>query len=236
MPTITELFHDLAHGELSNTPYADDPDFGAIREKDKAKVVHAVNEGLTRLHTRFQLRTKSVIIEQREGITTYHLDSRFAESNWTPLAVGYPYIKDLSGERFVDDVLQILTVSGLDGKALPLNDLDNPRSVFTPTASTLQVPKPVWGEPLAIVYKAKHPVISASREGNEIFIHDSLMGALKSYVAFKLLSQMGSQEQRSMAGEYLSMYENICGEVTATDVINNTEVPTLTKFNKRGFV
>ena len=94
---LSDYFTELSYEELSNTAMAVDGT-GTIEEVHQPKVVRYLNEGLRRLHGRFPLIQKDVLIELRDHITNYHLIPRFAESNWVPEEVEFPYIKDLIQE------------------------------------------------------------------------------------------------------------------------------------------
>ena len=127
---IEDLFRNLSYGELSNLALSVEGS-GTIVESARPKIVTYANDALTRLHTRFPLRTKDVLIEMYAHITNYHLLPRFARST-SPQVEKYPYILDLPLEPFVDEVIQIESVFDTYGCNLPLNDGGNCHSVFTP--------------------------------------------------------------------------------------------------------
>ena len=55
------------------------------------------------------------------------------------------------------------------GQLMPLNDMNHPRSLFTPQVNlTLQVPHPNGGEPLVITYQAKHSNVTLDKMENAI--------------------------------------------------------------------
>ena len=95
---IEELFCRLANGTLQNTSLAtEDVD---IDEDGKSKVVIAINEALTRLHSRFILKESNVIVEMQEGRTNYPLLKKYAIQSYDPTEVPCPYIIDLNDEAF----------------------------------------------------------------------------------------------------------------------------------------
>ena len=200
---LSDYFTELSYGELSNTAMAVDGT-GTIEEVHQPKVVRYLNEGLRRLHGRFPLIQKDVLIELRDHITNYHLIPRFAESNWVPEEVEFPYIKDLIQEPFTGDVARILEVRNSFGHMLPLNDPENRMSVFTPQVDVLQVPRPITGVALSVMYQAYHPTISHHDLQAEIVLPDVLSSALCAYVAYNVFSHMNTQEATMKAQEHMA--------------------------------
>lgn len=232
---LSDYFTELSYGELSNTAMAVDGT-GTIEEVHQPKVVRYLNEGLRRLHGRFPLIQKDVLIELRDHITNYHLIPRFAESNWVPEEVEFPYIKDLIQEPFTGDVARILEVRNSFGHMLPLNDPENRMSVFTPQVDVLQVPRPITGVALSVMYQAYHPTISHHDLQAEIVLPNVLSSALCAYAAYNVFSHMNTQEATMKAQEHMAKYESICAEVEAQDLVNSSSSQTNSRFAKRGWV
>ena len=232
---LSDYFTELSYGELSNTAMAVDGT-GTIEEVHQPKVVRYLNEGLRRLHGRFPLIQKDVLIELRDHITNYHHIPRFAESNWVPEEVEFPYIKDLIQEPFTGDVARILEVRNSFGHMLPLNDPENRMSVFTPQVDVLQVPRPITGVALSVMYQAYHPTISHHDLQAEIVLPDVLSSALCAYAAYNVFSHMNTQEATMKAQEHMAKYESICAEVEAQDLVNSSSSHTNSRFAKRGWV
>ena len=232
---LSDFFTELSYGELSNTALAVDGT-GTIEEAHQPKVVRYINEGLKRLHGRFPLIQKDVLVELRSHITNYHLIPRFAESNWVPDEVEFPYIKDLIKEPFTGDVARILEVRNSLGHKLELNDPENAFSVFTPQVDVLQVPRPVTGVALSVLYQAYHPTIYHHDLEAEIVLPNVLSSALSAYVAYNVFSHMNTQEATSKAQEHMAKYESICVEVETQDLVNSSSSQTNSRFAKRGWV
>ncbi len=74
---LSDLFKDLAVGDLRNLSMAENK---TIREADHETVVLFINEGLTNIHSGFDVNLRDVLIETHKHITFYHLLKRFAES------------------------------------------------------------------------------------------------------------------------------------------------------------
>lgn len=232
---ITQLFTDLSHGELSNLAMSGEGS-GEIREKDRAKIISYTNEGLLRLYSRFVLKENDLVIELVDHITNYHLIPKFAESNFPEAGEDYPYIKDLHREKFEGDVIRIMAVYSNTQGQMPLNDDNAYFSLFTPQGNVLQFPNPVTGHALSIHYQAKHPPLSLDNMALEIQLQDTLQGALKAYIAYKVYSHMNMEGSVAAAQGHLGMYEAICQEVIDRDLVANSVSTTNTRFAKRGWI
>lgn len=231
---ITDLFTRLSYGELSNLAMSNEG-LGEIVELHQPKIVQFANSALLRLYSRFVLKEKDVIIEMSDAITTYHLDYDYALSNPTPPVGVTQYIIDSEAVPFTEDVVKILTVYDRLANKLELNDRDNENSVFTPTPTSLQVPEPVDGERLVLVYQAKHPPLVLA-DDTEIELPEVLLDAMTAYIAQLVYSGMNGQEHSAKAAEHLARYEAVCNEVTQFDTVNSSVSTTPHKFDERGFV
>lgn len=233
---VEELFSKLSYGELSNLNIGNDGR-GSIQDEAHPKLVGYADEGLLSLYGRFILRESDLIIETRKHITNYHLVEQYAESSNSNEP--YPYIKDLPGEPFKNDVIKILTVYDMHGNKLPLNDVDDRFSLFTPMPQTLQVPRPVEGAGYSIGYQARHlPLV---QEGDELLTQTInlpfvLERALQFYVAAKVYSHMNGQENQAKSAEHMQSYEQVCVEVQSNDLVSQSFSTSHSKLNDRGFV
>jgi hypothetical protein len=226
----------LANGRLSHTNLIEAVEGGFdVKSSFRIKVINAINEGLVRLYTRFILNEKDVVIMLRDHIVSYYLDSLYSETLYPQDGVEIPYILDLPGEVFTNDVIKILNVYDHYGQLLPLNDINNSKSLFSPKYNMLQVPKPVTGELINVTYQAKHIELSIDEPLEEIILNDSLMGALEAYVAYLIFSDINSDDAKIKSDKQFLLYNQICNEVRDTDVISNSVSTTKSKFNERGW-
>lgn len=233
---IESLFQRLSWGELSNLAVGIDGT-GGIREEKWPQIISFVNEGLLRLHSRFILKQKEVIIEQVGNLTRYVLDRKFAQT--TGANVTHRYIKDFPQDPYLNDAIKILAVYNDCGHQLPLNDAGNRYSLFTPSPLVLQVPHPRDGRPLSVVCQARHPELSTSGEdvlNQEIDLPSWFEGALQAFVAGKVFTAMMGQENQASGANYLATFEQICAEIGMTDMANETIHTTHSKLEQRGFV
>ena len=237
---IIDLFARLSYGELSNLSISGEGS-GTLVQAKHPQIIQYVNEGLLRLHSRFRLKESDLIIEQVDHITNYHLRIEFAESQ-NNCDVPFPYIKDLPDEPFTGDVIKILEVHDSLGRELVLNDKNDPCSLFLPQPDVLQVPNPIAGVALGIMYQARHPVLRTRPIREEditeqtITIPFYLEGALQAFVASQVYGHMNGQENIAKSQEYLAVSEAICLGVEQNDLANQSISTTNLKFHQRGFV
>lgn len=233
--TLLDLLRRLSYGELSNLAISGEGS-GNIKDESRAKLIAYANEGLTRIYSRFILSEKSVLVETVEGITNYHLKTRFAESSGSDEP--FQYIKDLFAEPFVEDVIRILDVYDSYGRKRVLNDDGDPDSLFTPRPDTLQVPHAKGGMALGIAYQARHPELFAEGHdvlGQYIDLPVFLEPALQQFVAHKVYSHMNGQDHVAKGIEYANAYEALCQEIESRDLTRSTWHTTHTKLEDRGF-
>jgi hypothetical protein len=232
---VTEFLARLSYGPLSNLAMSNDGD-GTIAVAKHPALIQHVNDGLLRLHTKFILIENEVILELREDVTSYVLD--VANSVSAGAAPPNDYIRDTLAAPFGNDLIKILAVYETGACQLPLNDATHDDSLYTPKFNVLQVPDPIAGAPLYLLYQAKHPVLASAGDGyltQTIELPDVLVEALEAFVASKVYQGMNGQEHAVKAAEHLTIYERICVDVTVKDLVNSSMSNTNTKFEQRGF-
>lgn len=232
---VSELFRSLSEGELSNLSISDEGS-GTIIESKRSKILGYADDGLRRLYARFPLKESNLLLLMHEHITHYHLLPRFAVNHVDQtMDEPYRYILDNPMAPFQGDVLKILTVFDSVGNRLPLNDEEHPASVFTPQKNLLQVPRPCEDELLSVHYQAMHVRLSGELDQN-IELPDVLEEALSAYIAYKVFSHMGGQENVAKAQEHLSMFESICTETQSLDSVGVSSSTSNTRFETGGWI
>lgn len=231
---VTQLLARLSYGPLSNLSISNDGN-GTIAAAKHPAIVDSLNEVLLDLYTRFDLFEKELIIEQIEGQTTYQLHSKYSIANPDADPLTVPFIADSVANPFTNDLVKILAVYLVNGILLPLNDDAHVDSVFTPRVDTLQVPNPLGGVPLYVIYQAKHPALSPTNLAGIIDVPAVMEKAVVSYVASRIYMHMNGQEHAAKAAEYMSLYEATCSDITKFDLVNSSASSVGTKFIQRGF-
>lgn len=232
---IEELFCRLAHGVLQNTSLVTED--GEIDEDKKSLVVVATNEALIRLHSRFILKEGSIIVEMQEGRTNYPLLRKYAVQSYKPEEVPCPYIMDLAGDPFDEDVIKVLKVYDNFGCQRALNDQDDCWSLFTPRPNMLQNPRPRHREAINVVYQQKHEAVTCDDQGTGIIdIPETLDSALDSYIAYRCFAGINTMEAKATAQDMLNHYESVCSEVVANDLVSTSTSNTNKRFKNHGWV
>ncbi|MEQ1950937.1 hypothetical protein [Mesorhizobium sp. CN2-181] len=233
---IADLFRRLSYGQLSNLSISNNGS-GEIVEAKHPQMIQYANEALLNLYTRFVLKEKNLLIQQVEGITSYHLERKFAETSGSDAP--HRYIKDLPDEPFMGDSIRILAVYDEFGRKMRLNDQEDPASLFTPSLNELQIPRPEHGRPLGITYQARHPELD-DRPGKiinqEIILPFIFEAPLQNFIGYLTYCHMNGQENIVKGQEYLGAYEAKCVEVEQRDLVNQTFHTSQDKLDDRGFV
>jgi hypothetical protein len=247
---LSTLFRQLSYGELSNLAISASGS-GTIITSKQPQLVHYINDALTAIYTRFVLSEEEVIIEQIEGRTLYPLLAKHSQTTGDADEDDL-FIVDNVEEPFLDNlVIRIKEVWGTletwnSEKHIhfPLNDSEARFSLFTPSPLVLQVPEPIGGEPLSVIYQGYHPRISEDLVGDPAAIDLDqvinlpyyLNNALQQLVASKVYSHMNGQENLLKGQEYLMAYESACSEIEQKDLANQTWHTSHIKLEQRGFV
>lgn len=233
----SELISNLMLGELKNTTLTSSDEgesFGKLKPIYRQTMVQYVNQGLNSLYSKFILSKKQVLLRMNPPIVTYYLRKQFARTDGTQ--VPYKYIDDTPLEPFQGDVVSILAVYNELGQEMPMNDIDNPFSIFTVEFDALQMPNVYEGNYYAVVYQARHPKIVLSEQAQHIHLPEFLMEALQCFVASKALSHMNGQEQTAKGQEYMAQYQMILAEVEAKDLVSTSLINNHHKLHLRGFI
>lgn len=232
MYTLSEMYKNLALSVLNNTGIVTDDKLD-VEDDKKAYILGFISKGLTRLHSRFVLRSNRLYIEMQEGRTNYPLRAAYAYSSHDPNKIRYPFIMDTSANPFMDDVIKIMSVYDNVGHVRTLNDKNDTHGLFTPRPDTLQCIRPRHREVLSVVYQAMHPKLTD--ENQEIDLPETLVPALEYWVAYNYYTGLNTAETTGKAAEYLQMYESICKEVEDLDLVNGSISTTNTVFELRGW-
>lgn len=233
--TLQECLDRLARGKLSNLAICEK---GNVKPQEIPRVIDAVNEALERLHTQLPIREKSVIVELYEGRTEYPLTSEHSVRNMKgDIYDEYDYyIMDTEANPFLDDILVIQEVWDDLDRERPLNDPVHPLSVFTPEHNFISVNFSPDVRVLNVIYRAKHISLTADNLPDKVDIPSNLYGALLSYVAYLIHSNMNTELAVQNSQKYLAEYQNIIQEVIQNGTIAPDKLANGIKFFKRGWV
>lgn len=237
---LKEIFDQLTYGELSQLSIGGG-EAGAIAPANYDRVLAHINLALTALYKRFPLKEGRITIELQPGRLTYPIHSKYAVSstNSTELV---RYIKDSVSEPFKDDIHKIERVYASGGLEFGLNDLEDPFSMMTPTATVLRVPASIVTPPvdldeqlvtttLQVVYRANHGLIAAvgealDPEAVEVELPYSHLEPLLYFVAARVHTPTGMSNETNMGNTYAAKYEQSCLEIETRNLrVDNVSQP-----------
>ena len=239
---LNEYLKHLSYGELSNLKVGKDGTGEGIKQDRIPQVVNAINEALLRLYSRFIIKTNTVIVETNEVRTRYHLSNKHSwlcadEDDKKNPEFSDKFIRDDPEHPFTNDVIKVLQVITSGGMSLPLNNHSSKYSVFTPVFDVIEIPHGIEGGAFTVVYQAKHPKLDFNTNPEqEINIPYNLEGALSSYVAYIIYSNMNTQEAIANAQKYLANYQAIVQENIEMDLTQSSYSQDNTKFKANGWI
>ncbi|UYF10868.1 hypothetical protein 12VC501_gene0070 [Vibrio phage 12VC501] len=213
---LDEIITDLSIGELQQHGWF----MGTLDVNNKRKLIACINIGLTELYTRFPLLTRELTLIQIEGKTIYPLRVENTLSNgelpsydkYIDYAINYP---------FTGDLIRVLQVYDEEGNEVRLNDSTACRVVATPAMDVLEVPQPVDGDALFVIYQAKHPKVDESNINLYLPLH--LKPLLLAYVAYRVYSGGTTQEHIMLANTMLQKFELLCTQQITLGTENSND-------------
>jgi|GEM_PF-6840805 len=236
MTTLGDFLRDLSRIELADSAFGNSG-AGSIQPARLPMIVALCNDGLLHLHSALMLKEGSVIVEMKDNITHYELDSRFAESSYDPLQVPYPYIKDTAENPFADDVLKIVEVTGQDGSNWPLNAAGHARAVFvTQGVNVLQIPQPLDGFALAVRYHAAHALLRPDDLQAALHLPRALHALLRAFVAagaYRLMTMEGAQQ---ISARHEARFAQALAAAVAGDALSTSHIRASDRFADNGWV
>ena len=233
--TLLECLNKLARGKLSNLAICER---GTIKPPEIPKVVDAINESLERIYSALPIKEKSVLVEVCESRTEYPLTSEHSLRNCKgDIYDSYDYyIKDCDALPFLDDVMTITQVWDDEGNQRALNDPQDPWSIYTPEPATIAFNYAPFPGVLNVVYRAQHKLLTPSNLTDKLDLPNHLIGALVSYSAYLIHSNINSEIAVQNAQKYFSEYQAIINSAINNGTLNTDSVDNGSKFQKRGWI
>lgn len=231
---LDTLFQQLAFNELSQHKLSVSK---VIKETDYPTVISHLNTALTALFSEFPLSYKEVTIKQFEGITDYILDTKYSVSEDDP-TVTEKYIYDTEENPFLDDVLRIDSGYDARGHEVPINDIEDVRSWFTPNPNTIQMPSPTEGALVAVIYRANHLVIpmdTVDLSAVTVNIPACLEEALRAYIASIAFVSLGNQTSAQLSSYFKQLYLSKVIEVKRLNLLQTSHAGKNMKFINGGW-
>lgn len=208
---VEELLIALSLTELSNLAIGNDGD-GRICERDVDKLLIYVNDGLTKLFSKFVLSTVT-----------------------TPLAI-VPNVVHYN-PNFPDTFKILKVYSEVRKVFLPINNESSSLGVWIDAGMNVTLATvPTEADVYTCTRHLNHD--KAVKENLDMILHvpDVLMDALRAYVAFKVYHNMNTQEATAIAKVHLGNYTSILTEVRAEDLVMDSIIGSNQKFDNNGWV
>lgn len=199
-----------------------------LSEKSRTdeKIVGYLNRAVIELYNKYPLSVNEAIVTMVDNKHVYQLDG--TDTN----------VK-VNGANIVPyTVMQVTSVYDEVGQ-LPLNDITDAFSVYTPTYDSIQVSKAEYGGYLSVMFREAHPWIDFIDAGDgvatdtEIRVPRTLLPAVLNYIAFLAYDRL-DEVQVVKAEKYLMRFKEGCHEAEM-----NGLVPTESyhrDVSKKGFI
>lgn len=224
---LTEILDSLAGSELANLNCVVD---GAVIEAKIPSIVNAINIGLVKLHTRFQLKKRLVSIRVTSDRLVYELDS----ANAVSVDVG-GYILD-TDDPFTDDLIQMLAMTSTAGDNIRFDGFNGVQLLNPKTFRFASAPE---DDTYVIEYVARPARVMYTNDTDiEVDLPDAYLPALLAYVASRFYSPVGvalDSNRSSLDVSYLQRYETEC-QLLENKGINTGNYLESDNFTQHGFI
>lgn len=237
MIPLIQILEDLTYGELAHTSLSgklNQPK--GINPSDYPIIIRHINSALADIYTRFSLKENEVILQQFDSITEYTLSSRYAVSTDDPNEP-FKWILDSVETPFLDDISQVIAVYDGAGLPVPLNDVAQPNSVLMVNYNLMQIPYPVEGNVLALMYRAMHPRIDPTSDVSAVYVEIPLplREPLMWYVASRVYGSKLGEDDRALSAEFLRRYNGRMDELQREGIYAFNDEQTDYKFTLGGW-
>lgn len=233
--TLRDLLTSLAYGNLAGTHLVDENNTENIADEHLGRVVHFINDGLTKLYKKFILDRKEVLIHTFPTRSHYRIHSDYSRGGLTVPDQDH-FILDSLAVPFVDDIVTILDVFQSTGIRLAVDDRQDPYSVHTINHDTLQITGGnLENQILSIICQIYYPKLDKNNLDTVLTYPLFIEETLEHFVAYKLFGSMNGAEHLQRAQEHEASFESNCSEIELKDLHRETFVTSHTKLDDRGF-
>lgn len=175
-------------------------------------IIAFVNMGLIELYSRFPVKTEEYIVALVDGQTIYPTPTDFLY----PIAV----YSNITGEL----------------RETPMNDEDNPHSVFFPSWNSIEVPTVADHYQISIIYAAKPALLTTADLDTEVELPITLIDPLMHYVGYK--GHLGvKSDGQSENNAHWRRFEESCKRALANGVSHTADaMRNINRLTNKGFV
>ena len=224
---LTEILDSLAGSELANLNCVVD---GAVLEPKIPAIVTAINIGLVKLYTRFQLKKRLLSISVVSTQLVYNLVS----ANAVSVDVG-GYILD-ADDPFTDDLIKILTITDSEGADVRFDGFNGVMLLSPKSFRFAEAPE---DDTYIIEYVARPAkVVYVNDTDIEVDLPDAYLPPLLAYIASRFYSPVGialDSNRSSLDVSYLQRYETEC-QLLENKGINTGNYLESDNFTQHGFI
>jgi hypothetical protein len=211
--TVADVIEYAKYGELAQLGVVVN-----LKSTDPVEVVDAekqilsyINLGLVELYKRFDLSTKEVVIPLLDNVTIYTITDAYYNN--------------------------VYAVYGEDGKELGLNNQDDPLSVLTPSYNTVQVPNPITGTSIYVIYSASPTALVWATPLSSITVPlpSSMLEALLHYVGYRAHGAMNGNVDTENNTHYMR-FDASCNKLKEIGMFADDGLTSDTKLEDKGWV
>lgn len=210
--SLMELFRQLSYGELHDLDLGLDG-IGNIQMDRRNQVVHMANEGLRKMHQRFELicSTQDLVVP----------------AGSEPLVVPFNVM-----------ATQVISLLTKNGESLTYRTHPVPGEIFTHNRK-LSFPTNSCEYEVQITWQRRHPtlrpiIVDADLQ-QPIYLSVEMWAILRAYIAGEIYGNMNTADASSSAVKYRSRFESLCAEMVVTGGTPQGMLEDQ-KFDRRGFV
>lgn len=217
---LQDIFDQLRYSELQHIKLGGHRDGTGITSEDYPAIVTHINLALTDLHTRFPIRKETVYVQIHENISTYFLNSDYAESN-TGSSQPVKYIKDTTSDPFNDNLTRIEEIADELGNPYALNVENDCESITLPIHNAFNFPNPVNDLTVKVSYRANHPKLENVNGSTIVDIPMALLPVMLLYIKHRIYASLPSLSGVQASQQALQDYMLQVQEIEDAGVINS---------------
>jgi hypothetical protein len=224
---LVEILEALAGSELANLNCVVG---GAVLEAKIPAIVTAINLGLVKLYTRFQLKRRLLTLK----VTSTQLVYSLVSANAVSVNVG-GYILDVD-DPFTNDIIQLLTMTSTAGNNIRFDGFNGVMLLSPKIFRFAEAPE---DDTYVIEYSARPTkVVYTDNTDIEVDLPDAYLPPLLAYVASRFYSPVGialDSNRSSLDVSYLQRYETEC-QLLENKGINTGNYLESDNFTQHGFI
>jgi hypothetical protein len=191
---LKELFDILKNTELKQI----------IIGEDDQQVLDLLNLALIEVYGKFNILTEEQIIQVVQNQTRYRLQDNSQR-------VVQVYYRDIAKEPLLGEDAFI---------EVPLNDINDDESVFTPQPYVLHIPNPDTGRIYSVIQTVIPPLVTKDNiDTLDFIIPPQFIDPIMFYAAYRGYKSMNGDE-RTEIGSHWRAYVQACKEVYKKGMIN----------------